>query len=179
MYVIRLLTCGLLLIPCACASQNGREQERDSAPLLVGRSSVEITPPVGYRMAGYFYERRSTAVHDPLMARTLVFKQGDVRFAITVCDLCHMSPAVVAQARALASQWTGIAADHIAICATHTHTGPDYFGVLRDHLHRLALATHGKDPAEEVDYPRVLAERIAAGIVEAEKSAAAAELRVG
>ena len=130
-------------------------------------------------MAGYFYERRSTAVHDPLMARTLVFKQGDVRFAITVCDLCHMSPAVVAQARALASQRTGIAADHIAISATHTHTGPDYFGVLRDHLHRLALATHGKDPAEEVDYPKVLAERIAGGIVEADKAAAAAELRVG
>ena len=130
-------------------------------------------------MAGYFFERRSTAVHDPLLAKTLVFAQGETRFAITVCDLCHMSPGVVAQAKALASQKTGIPADHIAVSATHTHTGPDYFGVLRDHLHRLALATHGKDPAEEVDYPNQLAEKIAGGIADAARSARPATLLVG
>jgi hypothetical protein len=130
-------------------------------------------------MAGYFYERRSTAVHDPLLAKTLVFKQGDVKFSITVCDLCHLSPAVAAQARTLASQTTSIPPDHIAISATHTHTGPDYFGVLRDHLHRLALATNGKDPAEEIDYPNQLAQRIAQSIIEANEAAAPATLHVG
>src|SRR5688572_17315283 len=115
----------ILFVPSARAA--------DPQPLLVGQSSIDITPPIGYRMAGYFYDRRSTAVHDPLLAKTLVFKQADTAFALTVCDLCHMSPAVVAQARALASKQTGIPPDHIAISATHTHTGPDYFGVLRDH----------------------------------------------
>jgi hypothetical protein len=177
MHSVRSLLWVLLVLPCACASSNGRDGDRP--PLLVGHSAVEITPPVGYRMAGYFFERLATAVHDPLMAKTLVFKQGDVKFSITVCDLCHLSPAVAAQARALASRQTGIPADHIAISATHTHTGPDYFGVLRDHLHSLALAANGKDPAEAMDYSNLLAERIAAGIVEAERSAVRAELAAG
>ena len=167
------LACALTLLPSA------RAAGQEPAPLLVGQSSIDITPPVGYRMAGYFYERRSTAIHDPLLAKTLVFKQADTAFSITVCDLCHMSPAVVTQARALASKQTGIPADHIAVSATHTHTGPDYFGVLRDHLHRLALATHGKDPAEEVDYPNVLAEKIAQGIARAAESAKPATLKIG
>jgi hypothetical protein len=171
MRLLLTLACTLILLPPAHAA--------DPQPLLVGQSSIDITPPIGYRMAGYFYERRSTAVHDPLLAKTLVFKQADTAFALTVCDLCHISPAVVAQARALASKQTGIPPDHIAISATHTHTGPDYFGVLRDHLHRLALATHGKDPAEEIDYPNVLAEKIATGIAEAAKSAAPANLKIG
>jgi neutral ceramidase len=177
MHSVRSLLWVLLILPCACASSNGHN--RDTPSLLVGRSAVEITPPVGYRMAGYFYERLATAVHDPLMAKTLVFKQADTRFSITVCDLCHMSPAVAAQARELASRQTGIPADHIAISATHTHTGPDYFGVLRDHLHSLALAARGADPAEVVDYPNILAEKIAAGIVEADKAAEPAELSAG
>ena len=37
-------------------------------PLNVGVAQVDITPPVGYRMSGYFYERLNTGTHDPLYA---------------------------------------------------------------------------------------------------------------
>jgi neutral ceramidase len=149
-------------------------------PLQVGLASTDITPPIGYRLAGYYYERLATAVHDPLFAKAIVFKQGETRFALVICDLCHTSPAVVAQARTLASEKTGIPADQIAVCATHTHTGPDYFGPLADHLHELAIAAHnGEDPARPIDYPALLAEKIAQCIIDADRAAAPAQLSVG
>jgi hypothetical protein len=149
-------------------------------PLQIGLASTDITPPIGYRLAGYYYERLATAVHDPLFAKAIVFKQGDTRFALVICDLCHTSPAVVAQARALAAEKTGIPADQIAVCATHTHTGPDYFGPLADHLHELAIAAHnGEDPARTIDYPQFLANRIAQVIADANSAAVPSELAVG
>src|SRR6266478_7944162 len=159
---ITLIACFLTLPHLACTSHPA------PPPMLVGLASRDITPPLGYRLAGYYFERLATAVHDPLQAKAIVFGQGDVRFALVVCDLCQTSPEVVAQARTLASEQTGIPADHICISSTHTHTGPDYFGVLAEHLHRIALAAHnGEDPARPIDYPNFLAERIAEAIVEA------------
>ena len=35
----------------------------------------DITLPLGYRMCGYFHERLSTAVKDPLLAKAVVFEQ--------------------------------------------------------------------------------------------------------
>ena len=46
-----------------------------TAPLSVGLAEIEITPPLGYRMDGYFAERLSTGTKDPLKARALVFQQ--------------------------------------------------------------------------------------------------------
>jgi hypothetical protein len=84
---------------------------------------------------------------------------------------------VVSQARAAAAQKTGIPADHICICSTHTHTGPDYFSVLAEHLHEVALMTHGgQDPARAVDYPGQLAGRIVDAIAEANSLATPAKL---
>ena len=37
---------------------------------------VDITPPIGYRMSGYFDERLSTGVSNPLYAKGLVLEQG-------------------------------------------------------------------------------------------------------
>ena len=37
---------------------------------------ADITPPIGYRMCGYFYERLSTGVHDPLHAKAIYLHQG-------------------------------------------------------------------------------------------------------
>jgi hypothetical protein len=116
-------------------------------------------------------------VHDPLQAKAIVFKQGTTRFALVVCDLCQTSPEVVSQARAAASQRTGIPADHICICSTHTHTGPDYFSVLAEHLHEVALMTHGgQDAARTVDYPSQLAGRVVDAIAEANALATPAKL---
>jgi hypothetical protein len=147
------------------------------APLMVGLAVRDITPPLGYRLAGYYYERLATAVHDPLQAKAIVFQQGNVRFALVECDLCQTSSEVVGRARAEIERRTGIAADHVCIASTHTHTGPDYFGPLAEHLHKLAMdANGGNDPAVTVDYQEFLAGRIVEAVVKAAGDLRAAQL---
>ena len=147
--------------------------------LLAGFAAVDITPPLGYRMSGYFSERLSTGTHDPLYAKALVLKQGDVQAAIVICDLIGLHANVTQQARKLAQQQTKIPADHICVAATHSHTAPLYSGALREYFHRRAVEKHGRDPQEEVDYPKLLATKIAEAIVAAAKSAEPVKLTAG
>lgn len=148
-------------------------------PLAVGVAEVDVTPPIGYRMAGYFSERRSTGAHDPLFAKALVLQQGDVRGALVFCDLVGVGPSVSAAARRQAEERTGIPAVNILIAATHAHTGPLYWGALRDYFHEQAIRTSGTDPSEPIDYGACLADQIVAAIEAADGNLAPAELSAG
>src|SRR5262245_55079226 len=117
-----------------------------AAQLQAGLATIDITPPVGWRMSGYFYERFSTGEHDALQAKALVFRQGDERAALVFCDLIGMPAIISGPVRAEASRKTGIPAANILIAATHTHTGPLYFGGLREYLHQRAVSENGRDP---------------------------------
>jgi neutral ceramidase len=135
--------------------------------LQAGVAVADITPPIGYCMCGYFNERLSTGVLNPLHAKALVLRQGDTRAAMVFCDLIGLSPEVSKKSRRQAQQETGIPADNILLAGTHSHTGPLYFDALRDYLHEKAVAKQGKDPCEQRDY---LSELVA-GIVKAIKDA--------
>ncbi len=136
-------------------------------PLQAGVAVADITPPIGYRMCGYFNERLSTGVLNPLHAKAVVLRQGDIRAALVFCDLIGLSPDVSRRARRQAEQETGIPADNILLAGTHSHTGPLYFDALRDYCHEKAIAKQGKDLCESRDYPSDLV----AGIVQAIKDA--------
>ncbi len=150
-----------------------------AADFQVGVAVRDITPPVPYRMSGYFSERLSTGAHDPLQAKALVFAQGDTKAALVFCDVAGISLDVSRRARALASEQTGIPAAAIMIAATHSHTGPLYFGALRQHFHDLAVEREGTDPYEAHDYPKMLAERIAEAVAAAHADVSAASLAAG
>jgi neutral ceramidase len=90
----------------------------------VGVASVEITPPEGAPMAGYYHNRSAEGVHDPLMAKALVIERAGVRVALVSCDLLSMPGSVAQQARERIAKDPGIPASHVMISATHTHTGP-------------------------------------------------------
>src|SRR5215831_9759376 len=96
-------------------------QAADSGSLQIGAAEIDITPPVGHRMAGYFDERLATGVHDPLKAKAIVLQQGQEQIAMVFCDLVGVSLTVTTNARALASHQTGIPVNNIVICATHSH----------------------------------------------------------
>ena len=140
---------------------------------------VDITPPLGYRMAGYFAERLNTGTHDPLFAKALVFRQGDRQAALVFCDLVGVPRAVASRARERASAATGIPVANIAVAATHSHTGPLYFGGMHTHLHGKAIAAEGRDAREELDYPAQLAERVAQAVDTAWKALAPVKLEAG
>jgi neutral ceramidase len=148
-------------------------------PLRAGVAVVDITPPLGYRMAGYFNERLNSGTHDPLLAKAVVVQQGDARAALVECDLVSMPADVASQARALAEKNTGILARHIIVSATHSHTGPLFSGPLRKLWHDQAVAKDGKDAAEAVDYPAALVKHVAKAIEQAAHSATPVNLSAG
>jgi len=148
-------------------------------PLKSGVAVVDITPPPGYRMAGYYNERRNTGTHDPLLAKAMVFQQGDVKAALVECDLVSMPSEVSSRARAAAEKATGIPSRHIAVAATHSHTGPLFTGSLRKLWNEQAVAREGKDAAEAFDYPAALVERIAQAIEQAATNAEPIKLSAG
>src|SRR6185436_19939252 len=136
----------ILLLAAGCASAPS-----GSDRLRAGFATADLTPPVGWRRAGGYDEYLSTGVHDPLLAKAVVFEQGSERGAIVVCDLCSVGRDVSDAARREASRRTGIPAANIVISATHTHGGPEYHGVLWEAWHRSAVEKHGRDIHEPID----------------------------
>lgn len=147
--------------------------------LKAGAAQADITPPPGYRMSGYFRERLNTGTHDPLHAKALYLEQGDERAALVFCDLIGVPAEVVARARKIIEQQTHVPGKHVLVAATHSHTGPLYYDVLREHFHRLAVEKHGNDPQEPLDYAEELAKKIAAGVQQAHDSARPVRLAAG
>jgi hypothetical protein len=146
------------------------------APLQAGLAEIEITPPIGYRMDGYFTERLSTGVKDPLKAKALVFQQGNTRIALVVCDVIGLPQALTAEVRARAAARTGIPAAHIAVTGTHTHTGPLFAGERARLFSDRAAAAHGSDPLATVNYPETLRARLVDVIVAANADVSPASL---
>ena len=132
------------------------------AALQVGLAEIDITPPVGYRMDGYFYERLNTGQRDPLKAKALVFQQGATRAALVVCDVIGVPLTLSTEVRTLAAARTGIPAANIAVTATHSHTGPLFAGERARLFSERAAEKSGKDPLAEVKYVEELREPLAA-----------------
>lgn len=88
--------------------------------LEVATATVDITGPVGYKMAGYSArEGASEGVHDPLLAKALLLRSGDEELAIITYDLIAFPSERVAR---VAHEELGI--DHVLNVASHTHSGP-------------------------------------------------------
>jgi len=144
--------------------------EVSAKELKVGIAVTDITPPIGYRMSGYFHERLSTGVSNPLQAKALVLEQGGERLALVACDIIGIPREVSDRARKDAAKQTGIPVGSILIHATHSHTGPLYWGALRNYLHEKAVEKHGSDPCEKEDYPGALVIKIVQVIQQAKSS---------
>jgi neutral/alkaline ceramidase-like enzyme len=79
-------------------------------------------------MKGYVGRRRqvSTGVHDPLLATALALETGDRRAVLVGLDTLVVTLEFTHRLRdALAP--LGVAAEHVLVGASHTHSGPDLF----------------------------------------------------
>ncbi len=91
----------------------------------VGAAVVDVSPtqfPIAIN--GGMTSRQATKINTPVNARAIVMSQDDVQVALVVVDSCMLPRELLDEAKAMASQRTGIAADQIMISATHTHTAP-------------------------------------------------------
>ncbi|MDB5348226.1 MAG: Neutral ceramidase [Schlesneria sp.] len=95
-------------------------------PLKIGIAETDITPPIGFPMAGYYHERLAEGTIDPLKAKAIVFRGPKEQAAWVACDLIGISTDLSRAIRARASEKTGIPAANIVVSATHSHTAPDY-----------------------------------------------------
>ena len=122
---ILLLCLGLLLLTTLIITGC---KDIETIPLEIGTSKIEITPPVGYPLYGY-PPVKSTGVRDPLQAKAMVFRQGEIQGALLVCDLLGIPRDLSRIVRERVSMQTGIPFQNISVSATHTHTSP---GITRD-----------------------------------------------
>ena len=101
------------------------------AEFQAGTAKIDITPrqwPV--LVNGGMTSRSADSATKPIHARAIVLDDSDTKLAIGVADSCMMPRQLLDKAKAMASERTGIATDHILIAATHTHTAPSSFGCL-------------------------------------------------
>ena len=141
--------------------------------LRVGAASVDITPPVGTPMAGYYAESLSKGVHDPLFAKAIVLERGGKKAALVALDLISTPMVLVEEARREIEKTSGIKGADVMISATHAHTGP----VLQGGGAR-AFAFGGDNPLA-VEYNKGLPAKIAESVRLAEKALRPAKVAVG
>jgi neutral ceramidase len=110
-----LLTFGILLSTFGSAR---------SAGLEAGAAKVEVTPPVGFPMWGYSSRRDkpSEGVLDPLYARAIVLKAGDIKIALVGLDLGR-PPTRSSMAR-IRDGLKKEGFTELFLVGSHTHHGP-------------------------------------------------------
>ena len=91
----------------------------------VGFARVDITPPLGTPIAGYFEERRAKGVLDCLEANAVAFSDGKSAAVLVAADLLGIEGVAFGAAlRKRIAESAGTAADAVYVHCTHTHTGP-------------------------------------------------------
>lgn len=95
-------------------------------PYLVGVAETDVTPPLGSRLAGFAARTGgATGVYLPLRAITTVITERATNHTVIIVSLEWLgfydnTDNVRAQIEAL----TGVTADNVLLCGTHTHCGP-------------------------------------------------------
>ena len=71
-----------------------------AADMRVGVAAVDITPPLGIPMAGYYHARGADGVLDPLYSKAMVIESDGERVALVALDIIGITRAITDQARA-------------------------------------------------------------------------------
>jgi neutral ceramidase len=138
--------------------------------LQVGEGVVDITPPLGIELGGFHRspgnERLIRSIRQPTATRALVLRRGDLTAALVSLDVAAVGHEMTARIQRAASQRTGIPAENIRVCPTHTHSMPAF----------CYLRQWGAIP---VEYMASVEEKTVQAIGKALEDLAPAELRVG
>jgi hypothetical protein len=136
--------------------------------LSAGFAETDITPKIGDKpvyMAGFGQNRKATKVHDPLMARAVVLKDGNQKIALVSVDLVGFFYPNVLSVR---KQLPGFA--YVLVSSTHNHEGPDTLGLWGPNPF-----TSGVDP----EYMKFVEEQIVKAVRDADTAAKPATARLG
>ncbi|MBR4654938.1 MAG: neutral/alkaline non-lysosomal ceramidase N-terminal domain-containing protein [Kiritimatiellae bacterium] len=134
-----------------------------------GFARVDISPPVGHELSGYFDSRPASGVADCVEANAVVISDGTTRAMLVSCDLEQIK-GLSTRYRHQIEKATGIPAKNVYIACTHSHTGP----VVGKEKDAYEISMDGTD-----SYDRTLGERLVAAAKDALADLAPAEILLG
>lgn len=123
-FVARTLACGAALAaPAIMAKEN--------AVFRAGEAHVDTTPPKDIELAGFHYPVGGTpryikGIRQPSSVRALVLEHGESRVALLSLDIAAVSDAMARRVQQAVAAKTGIPAENVRLCATHTHSMPTF-----------------------------------------------------
>lgn len=94
-----------------------------AAEFRAGFARVDITPPLGTYMPGYYQIRRATEVLDPLEINMVAFSDGKETALVAQFDTEALSDVTADLMRDAIVKATGVKRDAILLHASHTHDG--------------------------------------------------------
>ena len=90
--------------------------------LQAGYAKVDITPPLGIDLAGYFSRRIAKGVLDPLYAVAVAISSGEETVILVSMDCLGISTPYATKFREAIAARTDVPFDHILVAALHQHT---------------------------------------------------------
>ncbi|NLD88203.1 MAG: hypothetical protein GX633_08110 [Clostridiales bacterium] len=93
--------------------------------MKAGFARLDVTPPFGARISGYFGERIADGIITPLEANAVAFSDGEntaVIISLDIIGICQKEMDII---RKRCAENNGIPYEAVFIACTHTHTGPE------------------------------------------------------
>lgn len=90
--------------------------------LKVGFSRVDVTPPLGSYVSGYFHERYAQGVLDPLELNALACNDGERTVLLIIADFIGVDKTYCDIIREKIAARVSIPEDHIMLSSLHQHT---------------------------------------------------------
>ena len=90
--------------------------------IKAGFSRVDVTPPLGSYLAGYFKDRYAKGVIDPIYLNAIAFSDGEETAVMIIADFLGIREAYATPIRSKIANSTGVKIDNIIISSLHQHT---------------------------------------------------------
>lgn len=92
--------------------------------MKIGYSKLDITPPLGCILNGFYDARYADHVIEPLYVTALAFTDGETTALAISLDISEILQRDFNDIRAKVAQATGLPFEAVFIACTHTHMGP-------------------------------------------------------
>ncbi|MBQ2866260.1 MAG: hypothetical protein IJE90_07090 [Clostridia bacterium] len=87
-----------------------------------GFARLDVTPPLGSDLAGYFSVRLAEGILDPIYLNAVAMNNGEDTLIIITSDFLSIMEVFATRIRNMISKATNVPADNIMITALHQHT---------------------------------------------------------
>lgn len=92
--------------------------------MKAGFSRLDITPPLGAVLNGYYRERYADGIYENLYVNTIAFSDGEntaIAISLDISEILQKDTDII---RKLVSERTGVPFEAVFVACIHTHTAP-------------------------------------------------------